>query len=305
MSRLSVLAALAACFSLPPLLWAGPYSSGGANTTAGAPDPGIAGYVGLDGDGILSANNRLNPAFSGWATGVVSYTPAVSATLSLDSIWKNPPAALGPTSGDYADVVSLGDLTSADIAAGKQPGSIVLSFNGGIRNGSGPDFAVFENALGTNASNFAELAYVEVSSSGGAFVRFPSVSLNPNPVATYGQLDPTNVYNLVGKHLNGNGNSWGTPFDLSDVAGDPLVTSGAVNLNAIQYVRIVDIPGTGAFTDSQGHPIYDPSPTFGSGGFDLEAIGVINGVPEPSTAALGMIVVLGTLARRSRQKKFN
>jgi hypothetical protein len=38
----------------------------------------------------------------------------------------------------------------------------------------------------------------------------------------------------------------------------------------------VDVPGSGAFTDAGGRPIYDPWRTFGSGGFDLEAVGAIS-----------------------------
>jgi hypothetical protein len=58
-------------------------------------------------------------------------------------------------------------------------------------------------------------------------------------------------------------------------------------------VRIVDIPGSGDFYDqatlsvdpgtwpdwdfyAEDHPIYDAWPTYGSGGLDLEAIGVLN-----------------------------
>ena len=52
--------------------------------------------------------------------------------------------------------------------------------------------------------------------------------------------------------------------------------SGWVDLARIQYVRIVDVVGAGDVLDSFGAPIYDPTPTFGSGGFDLEAVGVLN-----------------------------
>ncbi len=38
----------------------------------------------------------------------------------------------------------------------------------------------------------------------------------------------------------------------------------------------MDIPGDGTFLDSLGDPIYDAWVTWGSGGFDLEAIGVIS-----------------------------
>jgi hypothetical protein len=74
-----------------------------------------------------------------------------------------------------------------------------------------------------------------------------------------------------------------------------MVLSGKVDLNNIKYVRIVDIPGGGYYSDEANsagypdpntapeysiyevdHPIYDAWVTAGSGGFDLEALGVLN-----------------------------
>ena len=48
---------------------------------------------------------------------------------------------------------------------------------------------------------WAKLAFVEVSSDGVNFFRFPSVSLTQTTtqVGSYGQLDPTNLYDLAGK----------------------------------------------------------------------------------------------------------
>lgn len=259
-----------------------------------AADAGIPGMVGPDGDGVVSVSNQVNPLFVEWASTAVSYAPSPG----VDSIWQSTAAALGPVTGNYADVVSLGDLTAQQITNGVSPGQIVVGFARNIGNGPGADFAVFENTLGSSTSAFCELAYVEVSSDGSHYARFPSVSLTPSPIGAYGWMDPTNVYNLAGKHGNGNGKSWGTPFDLSDLSGDSLVTGGVVNLNQIAYVRIVDIPGTGYYKDSQGNAIYDPSVTIGSGGFDLEAVGVINAVPEPSALAFGVSASLGLLSRR-------
>jgi hypothetical protein len=96
-------------------------------------------------------------------------------------------------------------------------------------------------------------------------VKFPTTSLTATSPGMYGSLDPTNLRNLAGKHVNAFGNSWGTPFDLSQVG-----------LAQITHVRLVDVPGSGAFTDQSGHPIYDPWLTFGSAGFDLEAVGAIS-----------------------------
>lgn len=236
---------------------AGPYSTGLGNINPGAVDPAVAGFAG----------SALNPAFAGWATGVASYQPAPG----VDAGWSDPAKALGPVTGDNFDIVALGDTSP-----GGTPGQITLEFAGGIRNAPGADLAIFENSLGSDQFVFAELAYVEVSSDGVHFARFTGTSLTPAPVGAYGSIDPTNVHNLAGKHVNAYGNAWGTPFDLNDLTNHPSVQSGQVNLHGIRYVRLTDIPGDGTWRDSDDRPIYDAWLTFGSGGFDLEAIGVTN-----------------------------
>ncbi|QDV44642.1 hypothetical protein Enr13x_45100 [Stieleria neptunia] len=210
---------------------------------------------------------------------------------------------------------SLGDLDATEIAAGVSPGFLTVSFSTGIGNGAGHDFAVFENGFvfGQNTEGtpglFAEFAYVDVSTNGTDFARFPSISLNEGPLpggfgTNFSPFDVTNVYNLAGKHAAG----FGTPFDLDDLSADPLVTSGLLDLNNIRYVRLFDIPGDGSFTDSQGNPIVDNWITSGSGGFDFrlgEGIGVgvlnITAVPEPGgLALLGLVAGVGSLRRRRR-----
>jgi hypothetical protein len=220
------------------------------------------------------------------------------------------------------------------------PGSITVGFSTAITNGAGADFAVFENGFTSNHTTpdgsvagevFAELAYVEVSTDGVNFARLPSVSLTDAAVGQYGTIDPTNVFNLAGKSGNAYGESWGTAFDLSTLvdptailnamaaaeitlSGEQLaslqlaidanlavVELGLLNLDQINYVRLIDIPGNGTFTDSLGNPIYDAWYTFGSGGFDLEAIGAINVVPEPSSAALVATAVAMLMMRRARR----
>src|SRR5205823_3796453 len=47
-------------------------------------------------------------------------------------------------------------------------------------------------------------------------------------------------------------------------------------LSQVSQVRIVDIPGDGRCLDSNAHPIYDPYPTQGSVGFDLDGVAVIH-----------------------------
>ena len=102
----------------------------------------------------------------------------------------------GPATGDRLDIVSLGDLDQSQIGAGIEPGQITVTFTEPVSDGVGYDFAIFENGLVSNANYstgsvtgqmFAELGYVEVSSNGVDFVRFPSVSLTTERVGLMGQ----------------------------------------------------------------------------------------------------------------------
>lgn len=259
----------------------GPYSTAYENKNEGAPDPGVPGYIGPEGDGVPGGiysyqpenDNYLNPIFKEWISSVVSYNPAPGVAYN----WRNTSKCVGPVSGSNFDIISLGDLDQSQIDAGVLPGNVTVTFDSPIINGDGPDFAAFENGFESGTlSLFAELGYVEVSTNGVDYVRFPSISLTPGLVGGYGGLDATGVYNLAGKHVNAYGNCWGTPFDLEDLKDDPAVISGSVDLNEINYVRIIDIPGSGDFKDSLGNPIYDAWVTWGSGGVDFAGIGVIN-----------------------------
>lgn len=264
------------------VLQGGPYSAalGDPGNLIDAPVPGFIGphgtgkprlFAGPDDNGMpiyQNPANFVNPLFFGWAETVDSYQRSDSSASFAD-----PSLGLGPVTGDPFDIVSLGDLTAAQIAAGSPPGTITLTFSKPIENHTGADFVVFENGLisqnhtgGAGIGGiFAELAYVEVSADGVNFIRFPATSLTPAAVGGYGSIHATDVHHLAGKHANGNGESWGTPFDLTDV-GLPRITA----------IRLVDIPGNGTFKDSVGRPIYDAWLTFGSGGFDLEAVGAIS-----------------------------
>jgi len=78
-------------------------------------------------------------------------------------------------------------------------------------------------------------------------------------------------------------------------------------------VRIVDVPGSGDFVDDADtclapntgpdwtnyvapHPIYDQWPTWGSGGFDLEAVGVLHAQELPADFDLDGVVDARDLA---------
>jgi hypothetical protein len=190
-----------------------------------------------------------------WATGFVD---PVSWGSDVDSPWRDPEQALGPAQGTSLDVVGLGN-----------GGRIVLTFEPPIADGLGADLAVFENSFD---DTFLELGFVEVSSDGTHFVRFDSAYLGQEPVSAFGRHEPSVVGGLAGKYRQG----YGTPFDLSTLTGKPAVVQGAVDLGAIRFVGIVDIEGDGSVRDSFGNPIFDPTPTDGSGGFDLDAVAVLN-----------------------------
>lgn len=260
-----------------PLATAGPYSLGtlDAGNAYDAPVPGFIGPHGIGKarlqtgpDTFQNPGNRLNPLFFAWAADYSDYERSDS-----DSGFNDPALALGPVTGDIFDAVALGDLSVGQITDGNPVGRITVHFAKPIRNLSGADFVVFENCLvaATNTTGagiggiFAELAHVEVSADGETFHRFPSASLTPASVGVYGTVNPTNIHNLAGKHVNSYGDSWGTPFDI-----------GETGLSEITHIRFIDIPGNGAFKDSSGRPIYDSWRTTGSGGFDLEAVGAIS-----------------------------
>ena len=239
---------------------AGPYPSG----------PGAAGS-----DAIPAASAYI----IGWATGVAAFTPGprqagVNATAvsygSAGSVTGPPDAAgavypvVGPNPIPAAPVLSLGD-----------GGSVTLGFARPVADGEGADFAVFENGFTTTATAlFAELAFVEVSSNGVDFTRFPAVSCTQTAtqLTNGGALDPRNLHNLAGKHPAG----YGTPFDLAELAGTP-----GLNIGRISHIRLIDVVGdvlqARGSRDSRGNWINDPWPTnFQTSGFDLDAVGVIH-----------------------------
>lgn len=150
-------------------------------------------------------------------------------------------------------------------------GEAVIRFNGLLFDGIGPDFAIFENSF---SDNFLELAFVEASSDGKNFYRFPSHSLSDTTqqVGSFGFTEATMIHNFAGKYRWG----FGTPFDLADLANIP-----GLDIQRISHLRVIDVVGSidSAYVnrDSQGRPINDPFPTpFPSGGFDLDGVAAIH-----------------------------
>lgn len=254
---------------LPAIAQAGPYSTTGIS----ANDPSFVEWA----SSCTVTRGYMNIADP--SKGYVSYGTASAGIGKADT-----------------DVVSLGDA-----------GSAILTFAHPITNGPGADFAVFENAMTSGSDRFCELGFVEVSSDGVNYFRFPSVSLTQTTtqVASFGFLDPSNLYDLTGKDLAG----YGTGFDLSELAG----VSSLLDINDVTYVKVIDVVGdinpTYASRDSLGNIINDPWATgFPSGGFDLDAVGVIHSVPEPGCFALlvsaaAAAILLQQKRRQSRLAK--
>ena len=196
----------------------------------------------------------------GWASEVIEYIEGKDLTSFTD-----PQRALGSwfahkseeISDPVYDVVSLGN-----------GGSLTLKWETPAGNGIGPDFAVFENGMSAGENSvFAELAFVEVSSDGEYFERFHSVSAGTEPVPSGGQIAADSVFGLAGA-----------------MADREAVKDGRLDLNAVRYLRLTDIPGCAEGTegyeaqfDSFGNVIYDAFKTVGSAGFDAACAAVLNG----------------------------
>lgn len=214
--------------------------------------------AGQDGSTAIHCDSSV---FVGWATSCVierGLQQLGNPSLGYASYGED---AAGCGKADN-NVVSLGD-----------GGMAVFSFDSPVCNAPGPDFAVFENSFD---DDFLELAFVEVSSDGINYFRFPAVSLTQTDtqIDGYGNIDAALIHNFAGKYRA----LYGTPFDLDDVKDSPLLDK-----NNVRYVRIIDVVGSidpqYATYDSNGNIVNDPWPTpFFSSGFDADAVGVIHDV---------------------------
>lgn len=199
---------------------------------------------------------------------IVAWASSCNITRGLMDI-SNP--SLGYASAGI-DSAALGKAGENGVVSLGDGGVAVLSFPFPLFNGPGFDFAVFENGF---SDQFLELAFVEVSSNGVDFVRFPAVSHLPfavqnGPFDLLG--DASKLNNLAGKYRV----FYGTPFDLDELKNQPQL-----DVDAVTHVKVVDAVGSVlhqyASFDINGNPINDPWPTpFETSGFDLDAVGAIH-----------------------------
>ena len=221
----------------------------------------LAQFHGPAGVAGTSAMHKDSSAFVNWAS-------ACTVTRGYQDI--------AVPSGGYAnigtDINGTGKAGVNSVVSLGDAGFAILTFPTPIVNGNGFDFAVFENSF---ADDYLELAFVEVSSDGVNYFRFPASSSTQTltQIGPFDALgDATKLNNLAGKYRA----NYGTPFDLQELSGQ-----SGLNVNAITHVKITDVVGSinslYSTKDKNNVSINDPYPTaFGSGGFDLDAVGVIN-----------------------------
>ncbi|NOK06381.1 MULTISPECIES: cell surface protein [unclassified Myxococcus] len=183
-----------------------------------------------------------------YADEVVLFQPGDFAGFGQDrfpDVVLGPPSGLGPDNGSL-DVLSLG-----------RGGRIELRFTDiAVMDGPGVDLLVFENTFrfAGGSATYSERGIVSVSDDGVTWYDFPCATTDEAGgypgcagVATV-QANPANGVSATDPAVAG-----GDGFDLA-----------TVGLERAQYVRIVDA----------GNNRYGGT----SGGFDLDAVAVVNGV---------------------------
>ncbi|MFT5153923.1 MAG: hypothetical protein ACI841_003929, partial [Planctomycetota bacterium] len=212
-------------------------------------------------------------AQSRFATSVTNFNQGAGGGIFDTNLILAGPLGGGMGSGSL-DVLSLG--------AG---GDVTLAFDVTIADGPGADFTVFENGIALGNSVFTELCFVEVSTNGIDFARFPTRYSGPaGPLDVFGTLPygtcagmpgqmpvmsnvMTNTINPFNPVVSG-----GESMDLADLANDSLVQQGLVDLDAVHYIRLLDIV-EGVHQDTLGNTIWDNGGAFGSA--DVDAVAVI------------------------------
>ena len=215
-----------------------------------APPPAYAG---------TSAMHKDSSAFISWA----NFCNVVRGYQDISD-----PSFGYATAGDSSMVIGKAEGWIVSLGDG---GTATCTFAKPIMDAPGWDFAVFENSF---SDNYLELAFVEVSDDGINYFRFPAHSLTDTTVQVGGfdTIDTRKINNLAGKYRG----LFGTPFDLAELSNE-----ASLDINNITHVRIVDVIGSinkiYATYDTAARMINDPFPTpFPSGGFDLDAVGVIH-----------------------------
>lgn len=196
-------------------------------------------------------------AFTDYAIAVASVNPGQGASgdpvLGLGA-----PVGLGLIIGS-TDVYTLG-----------VGGSVTYEMDSSVVNAAGADLIVCENpflVLGTGAS-FVEAMFVEVSTDGTVFARFPTryvgnvgpfpptVGLPPAWYSGFAGVMPVQANLFTGYDPLDAVAAGGDAFDLAELVDDPLVRDQKVKLDEINYVRLIDVQ-SGVAMDSSATIVWD------------------------------------------------
>jgi len=223
-----------------------------------------------------------------YAMQVIDYELADNGGFGEDEL---PDNITGPPDGrgDFAPQSSAGELLSLG-----DGGYVVLKLGREVVDADGPDLVVFENSFykGGDVDNlFTEAAVVEVSQDGNEWHRFP---FDYDPTGEDPWKDPDNYLGLAGinpVYAKCSADDFIDPLEPEASGGD-LFDLADVGLEWAAYIKIIDAgnnetnPGS-QIEDADGDPV-DDSGNHGfsnppMAGFDLDAVGVINGgdVLEP------------------------
>jgi hypothetical protein len=191
-----------------------------------------------------------------YATAVHAFVPGPfgsgNANLALGA-----PMGTG-TSGGTFDTAMLG-----------VGGTLTLELGNRCVNGAGADLLVCENPfLVSSGGSFAEVMFVEVSSDGTHFARFPTRYTGQNsqlpsilgaPIQWYrgfAGVRPVLANPSLGHDPFDLVHAGADAFDLQDLAGDPLVQNGQLDLFDVAFVRLEDVD-SGNAVDSVGTTVWD------------------------------------------------
>ena len=194
--------------------------------------------------GACGGEESLAPG-APFAVGVTAFEPGTQAGFGQDRL---PDVVLGPPRGT-GDAAQSTDVVSLGVG-----GSITLELGVAAIDGPGADLIVFENAfrVGGTGPLFAEPGHVALSEDGETFVELPCA---PEIEGFPGCAGVSAVY------ANADDNDI-DPDDLGEAGGDAVDVAGT-GLSRARFVRIRDSGIDRGF----GAP---------SGGFDLDAIAVVN-----------------------------
>jgi hypothetical protein len=220
------------------------------------------------------------------ASSTVPWAVDVPTVVTAPFSAGDPLLMTGPPEGGGA---TMGSIDIYQLGVG---GQVVLELGSTAIDGPGADLVVYENpfyVIGQGTAAWIECVTVEVSSDASHWARFPTRYDGPVGPFKNGALflgnetrhyrgfagvmpaaaDPAvgiDPFDLVA--------GGGDAFDLVDLANDPAVLAGDVDLEAVRYVRLTDVEG-GVTQDDAGSPVWDCGDAFAASA-DVDAVAVLN-----------------------------